>query len=164
MKKYSFGLGLLAMLGAPHVWADFISGDMQLRDAIYLYGQDLNAKGSKVLVGENCDVFQLVLDVESGYTDLAMSQSTSVNNALATQAAYPDRIYDSASMFAYALYQNVTVKTFNFRDKNNPSASTNTGTATVFGYCYSTKPDAYVYFYEGDKCTVKYSDGSTSGV
>jgi hypothetical protein len=77
----------------------------------------------------------------------------------ASTLVYPDRIYDSAAMFAYALYQNKAWKGFTFKDKNNPFSNVQAGTGTLFGYCYSTKPDAYVYFAEGDKCTVKYSDG-----
>lgn len=163
MKSKVVGL-ILAYLFTSTAFADLISGDMQLRDAIYLYGQDLNAKGSKVLVGQDCDVFQLVLDVESGYTDISMSQSSGLSNALATQTAYPDRIYDSASMFAYAMYQNVAVKTFSFRDKNNLGSSAKIGTGTVFGYCYSTKANAFVYLQEKDKCLNKFSDGTTQAI
>jgi hypothetical protein len=164
MKKYLFSLGLMAMLAAPNVSADFISGDMTLRDAIYLYGQGLDAKGSKVLVGHNCDVFQLVLDVTTGFTDLGMAQGNNATELNASYFAYPDRIYDYADMFAYSLYANKSEKAFVFGDKNNSQSSTQIGTATVFGYCYSTKADAYVYFEEDDKCTLKYSDGSTSSI
>jgi len=139
-------------------------GSLSLRDAIYLYGQPLNGKGDKILAGENCDVFQLVLDVNAGYTDLAMGQSSTLGNAIATKLAYPDRILDSAAMFSYALYANQVVKAFVFNDKNNPASSAQTGTATAFGYCYSTKPNAHVYLREKDKCTDTYSNGQTSPI
>jgi len=159
MKTHLIGIGLSAMLVATNVSADYVSGDMTLRDAMYLYGQDVDARGSKTLGGHNCDVFQLVLDVTSGHTDLAMFQGDTDSELSASTLVYPDRIYDSAAMFSYALYRNKTWKMFEFNDKNNPLSTAQVGTGTVFGYCYSTKPDAYVYFYEGDKCTVKYSDG-----
>ena len=159
MKKCLFGIGLSAMLATTNVSADFISGDMTLRDAIYLYNQDIDARASKVLGGHNCDVFQLVLDATSGFTDLAMFQGNNDTELAASALVYPDRIYDNAAMFSYALYQNKSDKFFRFGDKNNPTSSAEVGEGTIFGYCYSTKPDAYVYFYEEDKCTVKYSDG-----
>lgn len=164
MKKYLLGIGLSAMLATTNVSADFISGDMTLRDAIYLYGQGVDARSSKVLGGYNCDVFQLVLDVTSGFTDLAMFQGNNDAELSASTLVYPDRIYDSAAMFSYALYRNKAWKMFQFGDKNNPLSSAQVGAGTVFGYCYSTKPDAYVYFYEEDKCTVKFSDGSTQPI
>lgn len=137
-------------------------GSLTLQDAIYLYNQPLNGKGDKILAGENCDVFQLVLDVNTGHTDLAMAQSSTLDNAIATQVAYRDRIWDSAAMFSYALYEDQQVKAFVFNDKNDSTSSAQTGTATAFGYCYSTNPNARVYLREKDKCTDKYSNGQTS--
>lgn len=161
MKKYLVGIGMSAMLAAANVSADVVSGDLQLRDAMYLYDQGVDARGSKTLGSSNCDVFQLVLDVTSGYTDLGMN----VGNVNPLNSfAYPDRIHDSAAMFAYALSGNDTWKGFGFNDKGNLASSAQVGKGTIFGYCYSTKPDAYVYFRESDKCTVKYSDGSTESI
>lgn len=159
MKRYLIGIGMLAMLATMNVSADFISGDMTLRDAMYLYGQSVDAKGSKELVGYNCDVLQLVLDVTSGNTDLAMYQGNNNSELNASFLGYPDRIFDSADMFSYALYKNKAWKIFQFYDQNNIGSAAQIGTGTIFGYCYSTKPDAYVYFEEWDKCTAKYSDG-----
>lgn len=157
MKKYLVVIGMSAMLAAANVSAAFVSGDLQLRDAIYLYDQGVDARGSKVLGSSNCDVFQLVLDVTSGHTDLVMS----VGNAdPLNSVVYPDRIHDSAAMFAYVLSGNDTWKVFKFNDKGNPASSAQIGKGTIFGYCYSTKPDAYVYVRENDKCTWKYSDGT----
>ena len=104
----------------------------------------------------------MILNVNAGYTDLAMSQSSTLDNAISSQAPYPDRIFNTAGMFSYALYENQMVKTFVFNDKTAPSSSSQTGTATVFGYCYSTNPNARVYIREKDKCTDKYSNGQTS--
>ncbi len=161
MKICFSGIGMLAMLATSNVSADYISGDMSLRDAIYLYGQGVDAQGSKILGGYNCDVFQLVMDVTSGYSDLVMYQGDTEVEVSASKLVYPDRIYDHAAMFSYALYKNKAWKMFNFNDKLAPSSSTQVGAGTVFGYCYSTKPDAYVYMMEYDKCTVKFSDGIT---
>lgn len=139
-------------------------GELILRDAIYLYGQAFNGKGDKILAGEHCDVFQLILDVNAGYTDLAMGQNITLNNALAAKVAYPDRILDSAAMFSYALYDNQAVKAFVFNDQNNPASSAQIGTATAFGYCYSTNPAAWVYLREVDQCTDKNSTGQISAI
>ena len=152
------------MLATPNVSADFISGDMTLRDAMYVYGQGIDKRGSKQLGGYNCDVFQLVLDVTSGYTDFSAQQGNNGTELFASTLLYRDRIYDTAAMFSYALYQNKTWKAFRFGEINNTTSSDLTGTGTIFGYCYSTKPDAFVYFREQDKCTVKYSDGYVAPV
>lgn len=133
---------------------------MTLRDAIYLYNQPVNGKGSKVLAGNNCDVFQLILSVNSGYTDLAMGQADTLANARSGQTAYPDRITSAAGMFSYSLYASQAVKTFAFNDKTNPTSSAQIGTTTMFGYCYSTNSAANVYIHEGDKCTNTYSNGT----
>jgi len=138
--------------------------NMTLRDAIYLYGQSTNSKGDKILAGENCDVFQLILDVNNGYTDLAMGQGSSLTNAISGKSAYPDRIYDNASMFSYALYADQPTKAFVFNNKNEPTSSAATGASTIFGYCYSTNPNARIYFREKDKCTDKASNGQTSAI
>lgn len=152
-------VALLSMIGTA---SQACAADMTLRDAIYLYGQPLNAKGDKLLVGVDCDVFQLVLDVTSGYTNLSMGQGNSLTAAVNGQAAYPDRINDTDAMFAYALYKDNAVKTFVFNDQTQPAASTQMGSATVFGYCYSTKPTAHVYLQEKDNCLNTYSDMHTS--
>jgi hypothetical protein len=135
---------------------------MSLRDAMYLYNQPLDGRGDKILAGVDCDVFQLVMDVTSGYTNLAMGQSNTLANAIGTQTAYLDTIQNADAMFAYALYQDQPVKTFVFNDKTAPNSSSQMGTATVFGYCFSTNPNARVYLREKDKCTDTYSNGLTS--
>jgi serine protease len=139
-------------------------GALTLRDAIYLYNQPLNGKGDKILAGEQCDVLQLVLDVTAGHTDLAMGQASTVDGAIAASLAYPDRILDSAEMFAYALYEKQAVKVFVFNDRNSPASAAQTGTATAFGYCYSTAPNARVYLRQEDTCTNRYSNGQTSAI
>jgi len=164
MKKYLVGIGMSAMLATTSASADFVSGDMTLRDAIYLYDQGVDARGSKVLGANNCDVFQLVLDVTSGYTDLIMFNGENENGQNVSAFEYPDRIYDSAAMFAYALYTYKPWKAFKFYDKDNPLSSTQIGKGTIFGYCFSTKPDARIYFREDDECTFTYSDGSTQPI
>lgn len=138
------------------------STSMTLRDAIYLYDQPFDAKGSKTLVGNNCDVFQLILDVNSGYTDLAMSQANTLDGALANQSAYPDRIGSEAEMFSYALYSPDTVKTFSFKDKTNTASAAQTARSTTFGYCFSTNPAASVVLNENDSCTNRYSNGQVA--
>jgi hypothetical protein len=155
---------LLTLFVSSNAFADTISGDMQLRDAIYLYNQEFRANALKSIVGQDCDVFQLVLDVESGYADIAYAQSSSLSNALSSRTIYNDRIFDWQAMFAYALYQNQATKTFSFGDRNYTSTGFKTGQGTVFGYCYSTKPGARVYFNEKDLCTNRFSDGHTEAI
>lgn len=137
---------------------------MQLRDAIYLYGQEFRGNALKSIVGEDCDVFQLVLDVESGYADIGFAQSSSLSNALSSRTIYNDRIFDWQAMFAYALYQDQNIKTFSLGDRNYLSTGVKTGQGAVFGYCYSTKPGARVYFNQKDLCTNTYSDGHTEAI
>ncbi|AUN95687.1 S8 family peptidase [Pseudazoarcus pumilus] len=132
---------------------------MLLRDAIYLYGQPLTANGGQNLVGVDCDVFQLVLDVTSGHTDLAMGQASTLAGSLAGATPYPDRIFSSAAMFAYALYGPEQVKSFTARDAITPESEDVVGTATAFGYCFSRNPDARVYAHDKTSCTNVYSDG-----
>lgn len=145
----------LALALSPASNADFISGDMQLRDAIYIYNQPINSYWYTDLVGMNCDVLQIVLDVEEGHTEIWMHQSGYQDFEL-----YPDAIWDYHSMFAYALYKNVPEKYFSLSCKQQTRPDFNVGRATVFGYCYSTKSDAYVYLWEEKTNTCTYSDGS----
>lgn len=152
---------LVALAVTSSAFADLIGGDMQLRDAIYLYDQDFRSSGAKSLVGENCDVFQMVLDVEYGYVDVAYAQSADLSSALNNRALYNDRIFDWHAMFAYALYQNQAIKTFSMEDRNYLNTGVKTGQGTLFGYCYSTKPESRVYFREKDLCTNKFSDAHT---
>jgi len=155
---------LLTLFVSSNAHADFISGDMQLRDAIYLYGQEFRANALKSIVGDDCDVFQLVLDVESGYADIGFAQSSSLSNALSSRTIYNDRIFNWQAMFAYALYQDQNIKTFSLGDRNYLSTGVKTGQGAVFGYCYSTKPGARVYFNQRDLCTNTYSDGHTEAI
>lgn len=155
---------VLAFIYSASASADFISGDMQLRDAIYLYNQDIRANSQKYLVGENCDVLQLVLDVESGHSDIGFAESTAVSTALSNKTAYNDRIFGWQAMFAYALYQDEPVKIFTLGDRDYPGGNMKTGNGTVFGYCYSTKVNARVYFQEKDLCTNKFPDGHTEAL
>ncbi|MDR2689012.1 MAG: hypothetical protein LBB76_04560, partial [Azoarcus sp.] len=85
--------------------------DMALRDAIYLYHQPISGIASKVktLAGYNCDVFQMLLDVESGHTDIALLESEAASN---TASVYRDRIHATSPMFSYTLYAPQPVKTF----------------------------------------------------
>jgi hypothetical protein len=155
---------LLTLFVSSNAFADTVSGDLQLRDAIYLYNQQFRANALKSLVGENCDVFALVLDVESGYADIAYAQSSSLSNALNSRTIYDDRIFDWQAMFAYAMYQNQPTKTFSLGDRNYPGNGFKAGQGTAFGYCYSTKPGARVYFNEKDLCTNTFSDGHTESI
>jgi hypothetical protein len=142
---------------------------MALRDAIYLYHQPISGDSAKLktLVGYDCDALQILLDVESGYTDIATLESTVASgNAhvypnIAT--VYPDRIHADASIFSYVLYTSAPVKTFElgrFID-NDTSATGNIGTVTAFGYCFSTKTDAKVLMHDSATDTCHLSDGTT---
>jgi hypothetical protein len=165
MKKYLVGMGLL--LSASGAFADSAgleqfksmaasvkytppatglmsaqaTGPMLLRDAIYLYNLPIRAGYLQMLVGGGCDVFQLVLDVESGHTDMVYVENDQGE-------VYPDRIYDNAAMFAYALYSGSAVKGFALTDDQlygapDVNPDTIVGTATAFGYCFSTNPAAF---------------------
>lgn len=124
------------------------TGPLLLRDAIYLYNLPVRAGYLQSLVGLGCDIFQLVLDVESGHSDIAISEGV---NSGGYTALYPDRIYDNAAMFAYALYSGHDDKTFHLYDAQlfgatNVSPSTIVGRATAFGYCFSTDPSAVALY------------------
>lgn len=158
------GIAVAASLATAVVVSTNLGGHIELKEAIYLHGQDLNARGDKVLAGENCDVLQLVLKVDAGYTDLATAQADTLGGAIAAQTFYPDRLTDASGMFAYSLYQESKVKAVSFLDKSNPKATSKTGTATLFGYCFSNKQDAHVYLQELDKCSRKHADGKVTSI
>lgn len=160
MKKAILSALVLTNLGGGLAYADPVSGDLQLRDAIYLYGFQPRANGSKILAASNCDVFQLVLDVTSQYVDLVMYQGNNTTEVQSSQYIYPDRITAEAAMFAYSLTSGKAIKEFQFGDKNNFSGTGVVGSATAFGYCYSTKTNAFVYLYDYTARTCTYSNGS----
>ena len=143
----------LAMASTTGAQADFISGDMQLRDAIYIYGKSIHSYFYTELVGYNCDVMQMVLDVESGHTDILTSQGSD------SYVPYPDTIQSWHSMFAYAMYRDEMWKWFTLTSHEQTQPDSIIGNATVFGYCYSTKPDAEVYVWDENTNTCTYSDG-----
>jgi hypothetical protein len=122
---------------------------MDLRSSIYLYHQPVSGIAAKAdtLAGYNCDVFQMLLDVESGYTDIALLESAVASN---TAQIYSDRIHAGAPMFSYTLYAAEPVKTFALGQFLDGAAATgDIGTVTVFGYCFSTRADAKVLYYDG---------------
>ncbi|MDR0716527.1 MAG: serine protease, partial [Azoarcus sp.] len=124
---------------------------MRLRDAIYLYGLPVAADRAKTLVGYNCDVFQLLLDVNSGYTDIVLHESSATN--------YPDRIYDQAAMFSYAQYSAASRKAFGLR--SNSGGTGQIGTVTAFGYCFSTRADAKALLHDAATGTCQLSNKTT---
>lgn len=134
-------------------------GSMMLRDAIYLYGKDINSLSYKSLAGFDCDVLQLVLDVESGYTDLAMFEGS--GTASDTYLKYPDRIEANHAMFSYALYRGEPFKSFDFYDARSSLGDVRIGTATIFGYCYSTLDSARVVFCDDLQSACVTSDGTS---
>jgi len=130
------------------------TGTLLLRDAIYLYNLPVYAGNLQSLIGIGCDIFQLVMDVENGYTDLAISEGI---NSGGYFVDYPDRIYANAAMFAYALYSGYSDKSFGFLDNQLYGApgvdpATIVGHATAFGYCFSTNPDAAVFACDEVNC------------
>lgn len=116
-----------------------LAEQMTLRDAIYLYNKPVYSNSLKMIAGYHCDVFQLLLDVKSGYTDITMYAGQSYD--------YPDRIVDTAAMFAYSLFNQAEYKVFGLQ-RNTEGIDEQIGTATFFGYCYSTQPDAKVLYYD----------------
>jgi hypothetical protein len=124
------------------------STGMALRDAIYLYRQPISGIAAKAstLAAYNCDVFQMLLDVESGYTDVALLESEVASD---TKIVYSDRIHANALMFSYTLYASAPVKTFTLGQFLGGASTSDIGTVTVFGYCFSTRADGKVLFYDG---------------
>jgi hypothetical protein len=126
------------------------TGELLLRDAIYLYNLPVYAGYFQALMGFKCDIFQLVLDVENGHSDIIIGEGVLEDGYL---FEYPDRIYDWQAMFAYALYTGYVDKSFWLYDAQTygvpgiDPAST-VGHATAFGYCYSTEPTAAVVYYD----------------
>ena len=173
MKKFLVGLGLLFLFNG--VLADSSSlepsikqmltaakskqstssprapqaaGQMLLRDAIYLYNLPIRAGYIQMLSGYGCDVFQLVLDLESGHSDIVIDEGLYEGGYI---FLYPDRIFDHAAMFAYALYTGFYEKTFSLADAQLFGApgvdpASIVGRATAFGYCFSTNPAAVVVY------------------
>lgn len=127
-----------------------------LRDAIYLYQMNLWGQSEKRLTGHHCDILELVLDVTSGYTDMALVPSV----AQGTVTNYPDRLFADDAMFTYTLYSDAHEKRFILRDNQNPASDAQIGQGTFFGYCYSTQPDAYVDVYDQKTNTTYFSDGT----
>jgi hypothetical protein len=127
------------------------TGPLLLRDAIYLYNLPIYAGYLQALYSFGCDVFELVLDVENGYTDLLIAEGLLDGPGYVFE--YPDRIYDNAAMFAYALYSGYVDKTFALADVYlygapgvNPTSIV--GSATAFGYCFSTDPTAAIVYWD----------------
>ncbi|MDR2690665.1 MAG: hypothetical protein LBB76_13050 [Azoarcus sp.] len=151
MKKPALLLAasLLAIGGSP-AWAQ--TQTMSLRDAIYFYDHPIKTGEAKRLVGRNCDVFEIVLDVESGFTDLAMTEGN-------VSFDYSDRIHADAAMFAYTLYSQQRIKSFALVGRES-GATRQVGSATFFGYCFSTKEDGQVALYDESDHSCLLSDGT----
>ncbi|MDR2688419.1 MAG: trypsin-like peptidase domain-containing protein [Azoarcus sp.] len=124
-------------------------GEMSLRDAIYLYNQPISGLAAQVktLAAYNCDVFQILLDVESGFTDLTIREGATASGPRTT---YSDRLYDTGAMFSYALYSSSPVKLFGLARYRDSGSSASIGTVTVFGYCFSTRTDAVVLMHDAN--------------
>jgi hypothetical protein len=144
---------LLAIASAPSL-AQSTPQTMTLRDAIYLYDHPIRTEdAAQRLVGRNCDVFEIVLDVESGFTDLAM------NEGAAAGVDYPDRIAADAAMFAYTLYSQERIKSFTLEGRNS-GTDQQVGAATFFAYCFSTKADGTVALYDEATQSCRLSNGA----
>jgi uncharacterized delta-60 repeat protein len=128
-----------------------------LVDAIYMYQMPLYGQSEKRLTGHNCDILELILDVSSGYTDVALVPSV----AQGSMTNYVDRIYDTDAMFTYTLYSNASGKQFILRNNKNPSSDAQIGMGTFFGYCYSTQSNAHVDVYDKKTGITYFSDGTT---
>ena len=109
--------------------------EMSLRDALYLYDEEI-PHGKKLRIeGSKCDVLHLLLDVEKGATTLWMHEH-------GQSAHYPDNILETGDMFAYALYADSPIKGFSLGNADTSPASSTT--VTAFAYCYSQHSDARV--------------------
>ncbi|GHU11031.1 hypothetical protein AGMMS50225_15690 [Betaproteobacteria bacterium] len=150
MRKNVFFLvaALVAFCGSPAQ-----AQSLTLSDAVYFYTYPIKSTGAaKKLIGHNCDVFELALKVQSGYTDLIVTEGSSSFN-------YPDRINSGAAMFAYTLYSAQADKRFTLVGKSTGGVQ-QVGTATIFGYCFSTKADAWVMLYDEVDKTCRHSNGT----
>jgi hypothetical protein len=149
----SSGSCVVTMNSAQSVVATFIlSSEMTLRDAIYLYNKPIYSNAVKAIMGYHCDAFQMLLDVGTGFTDIAIYETT--------LTPYPDRIFAEHQMFSYALYSQEEIKAFGLWDNSEWVPDSQVGSATFFGYCYSSKPDAFVLMYDGANETCTLPNGS----
>jgi Fe-S cluster biogenesis protein NfuA len=129
-----------------------------LRDAIYLFNQPVygTTARAKTLAGYHCDVFQLLLNVQSGYTDLAGLEGSVASGPT---AIYPDRINSDVTMFSYMLYSANPVKFFSMSKYLAGTDNGQIGTVTVFGYCFSSRTDAKVLLHDNSTGTCLFSNG-----
>ncbi|MDR2688418.1 MAG: hypothetical protein LBB76_01505 [Azoarcus sp.] len=153
MKKTLLLAGCLLAFGSSSIWAQTATQPMTLRGAIYLYDHPITTGAGKKLVGRNCDVFEIVLDVESGFTDLTIAEGSDSFD-------YVDRIHADAAMFAYTLYSQERIKSFTLAGRQS-GALQQVGSATFFGYCFSTKEDGQVALYDEINHSCLLSDGTT---
>lgn len=128
------------------------TGEMLLRDAMYLYNTPIYSGYLKSIFGIECDILQLVLDVESGKTDISMytaATSQELDSGSGTQTDYPDTILQAHYMFSYALYGSTYSKAFGLAEKAFDKGSTVIGNATAFVYCFSDDPSAHLLYSNG---------------
>jgi hypothetical protein len=150
MQKHVFFLiaALMACSGCPAQ-----AQTLTLSDAVYFYTYPIKSTGAaKKLISHNCDIFELALKVQSGYTDLIMTEGSSNLN-------YPDRINTGTTMFAYTLYSQQADKRFTLVG-NSVGPVQQVGTVTVFGYCFSNKTDTWVMLYDEADKTCRHSNGT----
>lgn len=155
-------VAVLAAVSANAV-AKNVSGEMLLRDAHYWYNMPVDGFKSNYFLGTDCDILQLVMDVNTGYTDILgadVASTTTIETS--DMVSYPDRITANAAMFSYTLYSNAGLKMYQFYDKN-ATASAQVGTITAFAYCFSTTPTAHLRTYDGNKDWCVYTNGTTGG-
>ncbi len=143
---------LSAPASAPDLRHPHATGNVVLRDAIYLYNRPVHSGYLKSVFGLGCDILQLVLDLESGETNISFySAETSADMASgnATITDYPDTIRQAAYMFSYALYGSAYGKGFAFAEDSFDRGSTVIGNMTAFVYCFSSDPSASLVYSDG---------------
>ncbi|MBK6322643.1 hypothetical protein [Candidatus Aalborgicola defluviihabitans] len=162
MSKMANGLVAVALMAATVAQADYVSGYLGQRDAMYMYGMNVTQRVSKEFWGINCDVFQVVFKMDTGSTDFRYVQtnSSAVANTLSARTWFPDTIFSYQSPFAYNLSNTATYKVYGF-ESGVYNGNASIGRGTFFAYCFSTNPNAYVFLWDGESCRIKYSNGSS---
>lgn len=163
MSKVVRGLVATTVMVSTIAHAGYVSGDLQQRDAMYLYNMNVTERVSKEFWGVNCDVFQVLFKMDTGSTSFRYveSNSSSTANTLSARTWFPNPLYSYQSQFAYNLNGSATYKVFGFESATLNGYSS-TGRGTFFAYCLSTNPNARIFMWDGESCTVKYSNGSSA--
>lgn len=159
------GLARIAALAIATAAPVASQAQMVLRDAIYLYDIDFyNGTDSLELWSEDCDVTQMVLDLDSGYIEFEKWEYNLADDSSVVTAKYPDRIQAAAKMFSYMLFTpERQIRRFSFTGSDDTRGSHEVvGRGTLFGYCLSDNANARIYVVDHKTCQITYSTRNAS--